>query len=351
MTIQITEGLTFDDLLLSPKYSNIHSRSDIDLSISLPKINIKINHPIIPSNMKTIIGYKLAREVLINKGMGILHRFISLEEQISLFHKLEEEFGKSIYDYLGFSIGVKSIDYHNLKELIRCGAKIICVDVAHGDSELCHNMCKTINRDYPHVLLIAGNVATYDGAIRLWTTGVDIIKVGIGNGSLCTTRIETGNGIPQLSALINVFQARKSLSTLKNDLQRNAQDLLIISDGGARNAGDLVKSLCFADLVMTGNIFAGCKETPGEILSIDGKKYKEYVGSSTHKTNHIEGVAALINVKEEFKTILTKLLEGIRSGMSYQNARDLTQLKNHPEFVKITNAGLLESHPHDVILK
>ena len=123
-----------------------------------------------------------------------------------------------------------------------------------------------------------------------------------------------------------------------------------IADGGIKNAGDVVKALCFADMVMVGNLFAGCEETPGQVMSIDGRSYKEYVGSSTHKTNHIEGVAAIVHTKGAYKDILTKLLEGLRSGCSYQGAHNLEELRDNPEFIRITNAGLKESHPHDVII-
>jgi IMP dehydrogenase len=125
--------------------------------------------------------------------------------------------------------------------------------------------------------------------------------------------------------------------------------MYIIADGGIKSAGDVVKALCFADMVMVGNVFAGCEETPGKTLVIDKIAYKEYVGSSTHKTNHIEGVAALVPAKGSYHSVLTKMLEGLRSGCSYQGAHSLKELRDNPEFIRITNAGLKESHPHDVI--
>jgi IMP dehydrogenase len=124
-----------------------------------------------------------------------------------------------------------------------------------------------------------------------------------------------------------------------------------IADGGIKSAGDIVKALCFADMVMVGNLFAGCEETPGLRKNIGGTSYKEYVGSSTYKTNHIEGVAALVPTKGTYKSVLNKLLEGLRSGCSYQGAHNLEELKDNPAFIRITNAGLKESHPHDVFIK
>jgi IMP dehydrogenase len=202
------------------------------------------------------------------------------------------------------------------------------------------------------ITLIAGNVATGDGARRLWEAGADIIKGGVGAGSLCTTRIETGNGVPQLTALMDIKKVQQEL--LARDQARNwdhKRSYPFISDGGAKNAGDLVKALCFADMVMTGNLFAGCPETPAPTHYIQGAPHKEYVGSSTHKANHIEGVVAWVPCTGTYDVVLTKLLEGLRSGMSYQGVKSLTELKDSPTFIRITNAGLKESHPHDVYLK
>lgn len=163
------------------------------------------------------------------------------------------------------------------------------------------------------------------------------------HNSLCTTRIETANGVPQLTALIETQKAQQKLK-----LENPKNNYYFISDGGSKNSGDCIKALCFSDFVMLGNVFAGCEEAPGNIVNINGDLYKEYVGSSTHKTNHIEGVAALVKTKGNYISTLTKLLEGIKSGCSYQGVDNLVDLKKNPEFIKITSAGLRESHPHDV---
>lgn len=361
MSIQIKDGITFDDVLLVPQYSEIETRSSVDLSVFIFKLaNNLVQHPIIPSNMKTIIGYDMARTIFLNKGLGILHRFMSLEEQIGIVQKLAAEFGKIVWSHIGFSVGVKKEDYKCVDTLAEAGAKIICIDVAHGHSSLCFGMCDYINITYPDIVLIAGNVATGKGAYDLWEAGADIVKVGIGGGSLCTTRIETGNGVPQLTSLMEAAEAKKAFMAASRSSKNNGDSFsakhrtyhpLIMSDGGVKNAGDIVKALCFADLVMVGNMFAGCEETPGEVLSIEGRTYKEYVGSSTHKANHIEGVCALVQTKGSFKTVLTKMLEGICSGCSYQGASNLDELKESPSFVRMTTSGLRESHPHDVIVK
>lgn len=339
----IKEGLSYDDVLLIPKHSKIKSRSEVDLSV---KINDFIfNHPIIPANMKTIIGEKMALEIYLNGGMGLMHRFLPIDVQIKSIVDIVKSLGKyDVFDYIGFSVGIHKEDRENMKKIFSVGGRIICIDIAHGDSQNCISMIKWIKKNYPDVLLIAGNVATGSGAENLWLAGTDVVKVNVGAGSTCSTRIETGNGVPQLTALMDVYE---SYEALKSKLNRN---IYIISDGGAKNVGDLVKSLCFSHMVMTGNMFAGCNETPTNFIHIGDKMYKEYVGSSTHKKKHIEGVSALVKAKGSFNDILQKMLEGIRSGCSYQGVSDLTKLRNFPQFVKMTNSGLIESKPHDIIM-
>lgn len=353
------EGLTFDDVLLVPQYSELSSRALVDLSVKIKNFTFK--HPIVPANMKTITGPELALENSDLGGLSILHRFMPIEEQVKIAKKMT-----LYHDYFAVSIGVQSVDKENIKQFVDVGVKIFCIDVAHGDSKLTVDMCQWIRNNYPDVLIIAGNVATGSAAKRLWQAGANVVKVGIGPGSLCTTRVETGNGVPQLTALIDVFEARKDLyfnkllsenntssvsASTYNSVYHKEYNHFIIADGGIKRAGDIVKALCFADMVMAGNIFAGCDETPGETIIMNGVSYKNYVGSSTHKTNHIEGVAAMVPTKGKFLDILTKLLEGLRSGCSYQGSTNLQELKDNPTFIKITNAGLKESHPHSVILK
>jgi IMP dehydrogenase len=344
----IREGLTFDDVLLVPQHSTIPSRANVDLKVSFKKEGFSAiwEHPIIPANMRTVTGSTMLQAIFERRGLGILHRFMAPNDQIGILQSLDHLFGRTIWNHLGLSVGVKPEDKELVKMFIDGGAEIICVDVAHGDSELCVQMTEWIATHYPNVLLISGNVATGPGAARLWKAGADIVKVGVGPGSLCTTRIETGNGVPQLTALMDVASVQTTLQ--EENLDRSFP---FISDGGIKSAGDIVKALCFADMVMVGNLFAGCDEAPGQVLSIDGRTFKEYVGSSTHKTNHIEGVAAIVPTKGSFDDVLTKLLEGLRSGCSYQGSGSLEELRDNPEFIRITGAGLKESHPHDVILR
>ncbi len=359
--MEIKETLSYDDVLLVPQYSDISSRSKVDLTVKLPK-GIIVRNPIVPANMKTVTGLEMAKTIYYMGGMAILHRFMPFEEQLEIVNKLhsldnyglpEQHKAKPEYpfNYVGISIGVQEQDKINLEKFVENrGINIICIDIAHGDSKMCVDMVSWIAKKYPRCLLIAGNVATGIGARRLWEAGADIVKVGIGPGSLCTTRIETAAGVPQLSAIMEVAKVKHELKTtgLKSFEDR---EIAFIADGGIKSAGDIVKALCFADLVMVGNLFAGTDEAPGDTVTVGGNLYKTYVGSSTHKTTHIEGVAAMVPLKGSAKLVMARLLEGLASGCSYQGSINLTELKENPAFIRMTNSGLKESHPHDVVLK
>lgn len=339
--MKFEETLTFNDVLIKPSYSEIRSRSEIDLSVNLSK-GLNFSIPIFPANMKTVVSLKVAEEFYKLGGMCLLHRFCSIDEQMSILKTLHDKY-EDIFDYVGVSVGVKEEDYENVKAFYALGVKIICIDVAHGDSKNCVSMTNFISSYFTDVFLIAGNVATGGGAFRLWLAGADAVKINVGAGSICTTRVQAGVGVPQLSALIDVYETRNKSPILK--------DKFIIADGGCSKVGDLVKSLCFSDMVMSGNMFAGVVESPGEEIEIDGHKYKQYDGSSTHKSDYIEGVKAMVPVKGKIKDIVKSMLEGISSGCSYVGARNLYELKTNAEFVKITNAGIIESHAHDVVIR
>jgi IMP dehydrogenase len=349
--LEIKEGLTFDDVLLVPQYSEIESRSKIDLTVKMGDLTFK--HPVIPANMQTVTGRDMAWEVARSGGLAILHRFMLMAEQVEIVEDMVEQFGKRF----AVSIGVHPNDLDNFARFHEMGVRIVCVDIAHGDSKHCVETVKALRQQYPKLFIIAGNVATGIAARSLWVAGADAVKVGVGPGSLCTTRIETGNGVPQLTALMKVADVKKQLTTPKNarfigvDPPQFTRSAYIIADGGIKNAGDMVKALCFADMVMTGNLFAGCEEAPGATHRINGVPHKEYKGSSTHKANHIEGVAAWVPCTGKYEDVLTKLLEGVQSGCSYQGAANLTELKEGPTFIRITPAGLKESHPHDVVME
>ena len=337
------EKISFDDVLLEPKYSEIRSRSEVDLSINLCK-GFSFRIPFIPANMQSIISKQMIDRIVERSGLIFMHRFGSTEEQLKLITKLTDSWGDKLFNFLGVSIGVKKQDYDNLKFFSELGIKIFCVDIAHLDSAHGLEMVKYISTNYPKALLVAGNVATGEAAARAWRAGADVVKVGIGSGSICSTRIEAAAGVPQLSAIIDVAEAKRKLEP---ELGRK---IYSISDGSAREAGDCVKSLCFSDMVMLGSYFAGAVETPGDEIEINGQRLKPYHGSSTHKDSRVEGVKAAVHSKGHVGDLITKLYEGVQSGCSYQGARNLEQLKNEPAFIKITGAGLTESRIHDVII-
>lgn len=333
MTYSIIDGLCFDDVLLKPQYSTIRSRSEVDVSVKIG--DYTFDQPTIVANMSSCMDKDMAGHIIKSGGLAIMHRFMPPANQI----ELAEMFGYQ----LGMSVGVHRSDREMVDKFYTVGTRIFCIDIAHGDSQHCVEMVEFIRKSYSDALIIAGNVATGEGAVRLWEAGADVVKVGIGPSGVCTTRREAGAGVPQLSALMDVADHK----SLANCIDRQ---LYIIADGGIRGGGDLTKSLCFADMAMIGGMFAGCEEAPGDRVIIDGVKYKQYVGSSTHKDKHIEGISALVPSNgASYAVVLEKLLQGLRSGMSYQNARNLVELKDNPMFVKMSGAGITESGTRHIV--
>lgn len=320
-------GLAFDDVLLIPQYSKIPSRSTVDLSVDLGK-GIVLKNPIVSANMKHVTEVKMAKTIANLGGLALLHRFFDnpLEDIPKMFLEINNS------NNVGCSIGIQDHDQELIRKLVDAGCKIICLDVAHAHTKRTGEMVSFIAKNFPEVLLIAGTVATKEGAIFLNNHGADVIRCGIGSGSICTTRIETGNGYPLLSSLDECVNPRYKL----------------MADGGMRTAGDLTKALCFADCVMLGSLLSATEEAPGDIITHEGISKKRYDGSSTFKPNRVEGVSCLIPLKGSVVPIIQKLLEGLASGCSYQGATNLKELKNNPQFVRITNAGLVESHPHNI---
>jgi len=350
----VKKGYCFDDLLLTPKFSKVISRQTVDTSVDLGK-GIVLKVPFISANMKNVTEVEMAKEMWSHGGLGILHRFCSLEKQIIMLLEVQKE---PVEGKVGCSVGVKEKDQECVDALVDAGCEVLCVDVAHGHHINCTKMVEYIAKKHPKILLIAGNVATGQGAKMLHESGADVIKTGIGGGSLCSTRIETGNGVPNMTALSEVF----GVSLNSNDCTFNGPELTlrsskidrkfkIIADGGLRRSGDCVKALCFSDAVMLGSILSGTNEAPGVIEEINGIKCKAYEGSSTHKTSNIEGIKAHVPLKGPLDPIIKQLLDGIRSGCSYQGVNNLTDLKKDPIFVEISNAAMAVSRPHSVIMK
>ena len=333
------QGLTFDDVLLIPNYNGIRSRQDVTTAINM--VSKRLDIPVISSNMDTITGIKMANCLASLGGLGILHRFMSIEQNIEEFCQAENK------PLVGVSIGVGDAALERAEALIDAGAEIICVDVAHGHAKLVNQTIKNLRRKYKgNIVIIAGNVATYAGADYLAAAGADVIKVGIGGGSVCTTRIKTGFGVPQLTAIMMCRQVDRAL----------------IADGGIRTPGDAVKALAAgADFVMLGGMLAATLETPGDIKTTvqDGKeaKFKVFRGMASREAQEdfmgsmgewktAEGVAVEVPLRGSAVEVIRDVMGGIRSGMTYCGAVTIKDLQRKAQFMTITPAGARESMPH-----
>ena len=334
-------ALSYDDVLLIPQYSEIKSRSLVDLTTQLtPHISLRL--PILSSNMSTITDEGFAIALAKLGGLGVIPRFRTIEEEADMVKKVKAE-GLLV----GASVGVKEQAIERAEAAVKAGADILVVDVAHGHMLQVIEITKKLKQEFGKKAdIVAGNVATYEGAADLFKAGADCVKVGIGPGSTCITRIETGCGVPQITAVMECARAaRQHKGTL-------------ICDGGMKNSGDIVKGLAAgASAVMTGHIFAGIKETAGKIVIRDGKKYKQYNGSTSYieklqragnKVEHIEGVAGIVPYKGELEPLVNQISDNIKSGFSYVGARNLKELWEKAGFVQITSMGLRESGAHDI---
>ncbi|GIU71920.1 MAG: inosine-5'-monophosphate dehydrogenase [Candidatus Nitrosocaldaceae archaeon] len=473
--MDIREGLTFDDVLLIPKRSGVISRKHTDLSTRLSR-NISLNLPIISANMDTVTESNMAIALAREGGIGIIHRFMTVEQQVEEVEKVKrsesivieqpytispsntvadaktimKKFGVSgllvvdkegklvgivtrrdvqfesdnkkinnimtksvikakygisideakellhkhrieklplvdeknrvkglitakdinkMEEYplaskdkkgrllVGAAVGVKGDFMERTEALLEAGADAIVVDIAHGHSENAINAMRMIKKAFPDCELIAGNVATAEGTKDLIDAGADAVKVGVGSGSICITRIVTGSGVPQLTAIMDCAKVAKEY------------DVPIIADGGIRNSGDITKALAAgASSVMVGSILAGTDESPGVSITKNGKRYKIYRGMASFYAalgrkyreegglsmeedlnDYVpEGVEALVEYKGSVIDIIRHLAGGLRSGLSYCGARNIIELQKNATFIKMTTAGYIESMPHDV---
>ena len=475
--MDIREGVTFDDVLLVPKYSKVTSRSDTDLSTKLSK-NISLNIPLISANMDTVTESLMAVTVAREGGIGIIHRFLTIEQQVNEVLKVKrsgsiiienpytinseltikdafsimnekqvsgllvtdsnskiigilterdvlfespdssklvkelmtkdvvtaklgvdleqvkeilkhnrieklpivddnnhvkglitsqdisnlEKYPNASKDkkgrpLVGSAVGVKGDFMERSEALINAGADVLVVDIAHGHSENAINTVKNIKKAFPDCELIAGNVATAKGTEDLIKAGVDAVKVGVGSGSICITRVITGSGVPQLTAVFDCAEVG------------NDHGIPIISDGGTRNSGDATKALAAgASSIMVGSILGGTDESPGSTITKNGKRFKIYrgmaslaasMGRRSKETGTFEladdlndyvaeGVEAMVPYKGSVTEIITQITGGIRSGLSYCGASNIKQMQENAEFIKISRAGFAESQSHDV---
>ncbi len=331
-------GLTFDDVLIVPSKSAVRSRKDPNLSTRLTK-NLNIGMPFISANMDTVTESSMAIAMGNMGGVGILHRFMTIEQQIQEVH-LVRAAGLKI---IGASIGVNAEGLIRAEALVKEGVNLLTIDIAHGHSVAMVEMLQKLRDKFQDkVDLIAGNVATPEATEELIRAGADAIKVGIGPGSMCTTRIITGAGVPQLTAVAWCAEAARS------------HKVPVIADGGLKSSGDVVKALAAgAETVMLGSLLAGCLETPGEIHG--GKKHYRGMASRSAQVSWRgglpegmapEGEATSVPVKGSAKDVIMELAGGLRSGMSYINAENLNEILEKARFMEMSANGFRESVAH-----
>lgn len=353
MAKTIEQALTFDDVLLVPKYSDIEHRADVDIS-SYFMADFKLEKPFISANMDSVTEHKMAFAMAEHGGLGILHRYLTIDQmllEIEAYNKLISENTKVKAPFV-VSIGVHDEDRY--KQAYAAGVRHFCIDVAHGHHSLVKGAIENLRSAYgDEVGIVAGNTCTYEGALDLFTWGADTIKVGVGPGSVCTTRLKTGAGYPQLTAVMLAHKARKDFASKNPD---QASKKFIIADGGIKNYGDVTKAVAAgADTVMMGSIFAGCKQTPGIVWRNEREEMiKSYRGMASQRAQHDfgmddineEGIALTVKYKGNIKHILERLLKGLRSGMSYSGARTIPELQEKADFIQITASGVIEGQPH-----
>ena len=346
----IKEALTFDDVTLAPNYSEILP-TDVNTSISLSK-NVTLKIPIISSAMDTVTEAKMCIAIGTSGGMGVLHRNLSIKKQILEIRKVKSKGFK-----VGAAVGTSGKEKERAIRILDEKVDLIVVDTAHAHTKKVAEIIKVIKKNKSQkTTLCAGNIATSEAAKYLIKLGVDIIKVGIGPGSICTTRLVAGIGVPQLSAIINV----------KNGIGKSKTKL--IADGGIKFSGDIAKALAAgADAVMIGSLFAGTDQAPGRIIKRNGKLFKNFRGMGSigamnkgsadryfqkmqkDSSKYVaEGVEGFVKYKGPVDKIIYNLVGGLRSSMGYLGAKKVIDLRKKPKFLKITKAGFYESMVHNI---
>ena len=337
--MKFKEAVTYDDMLMVPQYSDIVSRNEVDIKSYLGDREFSI--PIIASPMDTISETEMAKAMGNMGGLAVLHRYNSISEQ--------QKMAKDVVSHSDWSgqvaaaIGVTGDYLERAEALIAVGTDILCIDVAHGHHALMKKALEKLRNEYDnHIYIIAGNVCTLEGINDVADWGADAVRCNIGGGSICSTRIVTGHGLPGLQTIF--------------DCARTDREVAIIADGGIKTSGDIVKALAAgADFVMCGSLLAGTDETPGDIVHLpNGEIAKQYRGMASRnaqmdwrgKSSSPEGVSSYVPYKGSVEYILQDIIGGIKSGFSYTGARSLTELQHKVEWARQTSAGTRESGTH-----
>tara|TARA_A100001515_G_scaffold51301_1_gene40438 strand:+ start:9459 stop:10478 length:1020 start_codon:yes stop_codon:yes gene_type:complete len=328
---------SFDDVLLVPQYSDINSRSEVNTKCNLTNFDFSL--PIISSPMDTITETDMATTLSNSGALGIIHRYNTIQKQAQLVVDARLQGCKNI----GAAIGIAGDFLERAITVVDVGANILCIDVAHGHHSMMHKAINTLKDKFgDQVHIMAGNVATLEAFDALASWGADSVRVGIGGGSICSTRIVTGHGVPTLQSVM--------------ECAKSSYDTKIIADGGIKTSGDIVKALAAgADFVMIGSMLAGTDESPGDVrVKLNGEKYKEYRGMASKeaqrdwrgKSSTPEGVATMVPYRGSVADILADIEGGIRSGLSYTGARNISELQARAEFILQSSAAQLESNTH-----
>ena len=349
-------GLTYDDVLLLPDASDVVP-SEVDTGTQLTR-SISLDIPLVSSAMDTVTESAMAIAMAKAGGIGIIHRNLAVDEQVTHVKLVK---GASLR--VGAAVGVGDDGFERAEALIDAGVDVIVVDTAHGHHRAVLEAIAKIKKHFPKQEIIGGNIATRAGAQALINAGADAVKVGVGPGSICTTRVVAGVGVPQITAIMEAAKACKKA------------DIPLIADGGLQYSGDIAKAIVSgADTVMLGSLLAGCEESPGELVEIDGKKFKTYRGmgslsamqsrgtkKSYSKDRYMqddvlaedklvpEGIEGKVAYRGSVSEVVHQLVGGLRSGMGYAGAENIAALQKRGRLIQITSAGLQESHPHDVL--
>ena len=351
MNQKIPLGLSYDDVLLIPQHSKMQSRSQVDLSTQITaRVTLKL--PLISINMTDVTGVEMAIAQGKLGAIGFLHRFVSPEEQADMVKAVKKQ-----NVLVGAAVGIRNDYIKRAEMLAKAGADIITIDVAHAAMERAIEASRLIKEKFGKTCdIVSGVVATFEGAEDLFKAGADSVRIGVGPGTICTTRITTGVGVPQITAVMDgVKAARKYKKT-------------ILCDGGTKNSGDIVKGLAAgASAVIIASQFAGTQEAPGKLIERKGKKFKEYNASTSLKEKknhvkslkntsknylkHIEGVKSLVPYKGPVAKIIEIMEANLKSGFSYCGAINIHDLWEKAKFIRITSQGIRESGVHDVIVQ
>lgn len=334
-----TKQLCFDDILMVPQHSEINSRSDVDLSMKIGS-DMVLGFPVIASPMDTVCELDMAVTIAKHGGLGIIHRFMPISEQVSQVLSAVHEYNVGV----GVAIGAKGDYLKDAEKLVDAGASVILIDTANGHSQYAIQAVKNLRMMFKDIHIMAGNVSTYQGFKALAKAGANSIRVGIGGGSACTTRMVSGHGVPTLASVMEI-------STMKD--KSKYSNVAIIADGGIRTPGDMVKAFAAgADAVMLGSMLSGTEETPGSIMIDETGKYKSFRGMASAEANIgkdiavAEGISTKVAYKGSVSDIFKNIRGGLGSGCSYSGVHRLKDLCNDAMYIEVSSLSVSESKPH-----